>query len=62
MGNYVADNPSVAKAYQADGKYVGKALAGAPERLDYGPDWLAKNALDVPGDDAISHLAWRVTP
>jgi hypothetical protein len=55
-GHYVAENPSVAKEYQADRKYVGKALAGAPEKLDYGPDWIAKNALDVHGDDAISHL------
>jgi len=55
-GHYLAESPDVAKQYRTDRSYVGRAMAGKPDNASYGPDWIAQQAADVHGENAISHL------
>ena len=58
-GIYYAENPDVARIYSADRAYVGAAMQGKPQAIDYdSPEWTAQQTIDEFGDSkkALAHL------
>lgn len=55
-GHYVAESPDVAKQYKADRSFVGKTLSGSPSDVVWDAQKIAKDAIDIHGENAIPHL------
>jgi hypothetical protein len=55
-GMYFAENPAVAKNYATDRSYVGKFMAGTPDKTPWDAQRIAQNTLNVHGDNAIAEL------
>jgi hypothetical protein len=55
-GHYVAENPNVARQYKADRSFVGKTLSGSPIDVVWDAQKIAKDAIDIHGENAVPHL------
>jgi len=55
-GMYFAENPAVAKNYATDRSYVGKFMAGTPDKTPWDAQRIAQDTLNVHGDNAIAEL------
>lgn len=55
-GHYVAESPDVARQYKADRSFVGKTLSGSPSDVVWDAQKIAKDAIDIHGENAIPHL------
>jgi hypothetical protein len=55
-GMYFAENPAVAKQYVTDRSYVGKFMAGTPDKTPWEANRIAQDTLNVHGDNAITQL------
>jgi hypothetical protein len=52
-GLYLAEAPEVARTYSADRAYVGAAMQGKPQSINYDdPTWIAQKTIDELGDPA----------
>jgi hypothetical protein len=55
-GMYFAEAPDVAKQYATDRSYVGKFMAGTPDKTPWEANRIAQDTLNVHGDNAIAQL------
>jgi hypothetical protein len=58
-GLYLAESPDVARIYSADRAYVGAAMKGQPQAINYDdPAWIAQKTIEELGDSekALLHL------
>ena len=55
-GMYFAESPDVAKNYATDRSYVGKFMAGTPDKTAWDAQRIAQDTLNVHGDNAVEQL------
>jgi hypothetical protein len=55
-GMYFAEAPDVAKQYATNRSYVGKFMAGTPDKTPWEANRIAQDTLNVHGDNAIAQL------
>lgn len=55
-GMYFAESPDVARTYATDRSYVGKFMAGTPDKTAWDAQRIAQDTLNVHGDNAVEQL------
>lgn len=55
-GMYFAESPDVARTYATDRSYVGKFMAGTPDKTTWDAQRIAQDTLNVHGDNAVEQL------
>jgi hypothetical protein len=55
-GMYFAESPDVARTYATDRSYVGKFMAGTPDKTTWDAQRIAQDTLNVHGGNAVEQL------